>query len=91
MIGRRPVGGRMGRVDSAIAGVKERDKWRKRLEALEQALGELRDRRRRLELRMHRVHQELVKLERTAREFVEIQGRVPVTGVNFDARGPVLR
>jgi len=81
----------MGRVDSAIAGVQERDKWRKRLEALERALEELRERRRRLELRRRRVHKELVKLERTSHEFVEVHGRVPVREVRFDPRGQVLR
>ncbi|HYA10188.1 MAG TPA: hypothetical protein VEH10_00725 [Thermoplasmata archaeon] len=81
----------MGRVDSAIAGVQERDKWRKRLEALERALSELQDRRRRLELRMHRVHKELSQLERTSREFVEVHGRVPVRQVSYGPPGPVLR
>jgi len=81
----------MGRVDSAIAGVQERDKWRKRLEALEQALAELQDRRHRLELRLHRIHKELVQLQRTSREFVEMHGRVAVTEVSLGPRGPVLR
>ncbi|HYB63516.1 MAG TPA: hypothetical protein VEE86_03730 [Thermoplasmata archaeon] len=81
----------MGRVDSAIAGVQERDKWRHRLEALERALGELSDRRRKLELRMHRVHKELVKLEQTSREFAEVRGRLPGAEVNVGPHGPVLR
>ncbi|HTT16657.1 MAG TPA: hypothetical protein VMH49_04795 [Thermoplasmata archaeon] len=81
----------MGRVDSAFAGVQERDKWRRRLEALERALEELTERRRRLELRLRRVHAELGKLERTAREFVEIHGRFPTGEVTVAARGPFLR
>jgi predicted nucleic acid-binding Zn-ribbon protein len=81
----------MGRVDSAIAGVQERDKWRKRLEALEKALDELHERRRRLELRLRRVHQELSKLRLTAREFVEVHGRYSAPGVSVGPSGPILR
>ena len=81
----------MARVDSAIAGVQERDKWRRRLEALEQALDELHEQRRRLEARMRRVHQELVKLQLTAREFAEVHGRTPIPEVSYGPRGPVLR
>ncbi len=84
----------MGRVESAIAGVQERDKWQKRLEALEGSLDDLHERRRRLEARLRRVHQELTKLELTAREFVEMHGRsMAATGVKatFGTSGPVLR
>lgn len=81
----------MGRVDSAIAGVQERDKWRRRLEALEKALDELLERRHRLEQRLRRVHNELAKLRVTAREFVEGQGRLPAPEVGFGPRGPILR
>jgi chromosome segregation ATPase len=81
----------MGRVDSAIAGVQERDKWRKRLEALETALEELLERRRRLETRLRRIHLEIVHLEKTAREFVEVHGHVPTPGVSLGPTGPILR
>ena len=81
----------MGRVDSAIAGVQERDKWRHRLDALERALDELTERRRRLETRLRRVHVELGKLERTAREYVEVHGRFPTGEVGVATRGPLLR
>ncbi len=81
----------MGRVDSAMAGVQERDKWRRRLEALEQALGELSERRRRLELRLARVHKELTRLQRTAQEFVEFHGRTAAPEVSLGPRGPILR
>jgi len=80
----------MGRVDSAIAGVEERDKWRKRLDALERALDELLERRRRLEVRLHHVRDELTKLKLTAREFVEIHGRTPAPEVTVGPRGPLL-
>jgi len=81
----------MGRVDSAIAGVQERDKWRSRLEALEKALDELLQRRRKIEARLQRVHQELARLQRTAREFVEFRGPRPTPEVRVGATGPVLR
>ncbi len=81
----------MGRVDSAIAGVQERDKWRRRLEALERTLAEVGERRRHAELRLRRVRTELAKLERTALEFAEVHGRFPSGEVTVAARGPVFR
>jgi len=83
----------MGRADSAIAGVQERDKWRQRLEALERSLEELLEKRRRLEQRLARVHQELVKLQRTSKEFVEMRpaGGFSVREVTVGPHGPVYR
>jgi septal ring factor EnvC (AmiA/AmiB activator) len=81
----------MGRVDSAIAGVQERDKWRSRVEALEKALDDLLQRRRKIEARLRRVHQELGRLQRTAREFVEFRGTRPSPEVRAGATRPVLR
>lgn len=83
--------GEMGRVDSAIAGVQERDKWLRRLDALERALGEVLERRRHLENRLRRVRKELQKLELTDREFVAIHGRVPTFEVSGAPHGPFLR
>ncbi len=81
----------MGRLDSAIAGVQERDKWRKRLEALEAALEELAERRRRVETRLRRLHKELARLEKTAHAFVEVHARAPTPGVTLGPTGPILR
>lgn len=78
----------MASVDSALAGVQERDKWRRRLEVLEASLGEVLERRRRLELKLRKVRRELQRLERTAREYVGMGppgSRSEVTGV---PRGP---
>ena len=86
-----PVSGQMGRVDSAIAGVQERDKWRRRLEALERSLDELLERRRKIEARLRRVHREIVRLQLTAREFVEFHGPRPLPEVNVGTTGPILR
>jgi hypothetical protein len=81
----------MGRVDSAIAGVQERDKWRSRVEALEKALDELLARRRKVEARLRRVQLELARLRRTAREFVEFRGPGSSPEVRVGATRPVLR
>jgi predicted nucleic acid-binding Zn-ribbon protein len=81
----------MGRVDSAIAGVQERDKWRGRLEALEKALEEILERRRRLELRLRRVREELSRLQRTANEFVGVRSRFPAREEGFGSIRPILR
>ena len=81
----------MASVDSALAGVQERDKCRRRLEVLERSLGELVERRRRLELRLRRVRRELVKLEQTSREYVDVPGRTHFPEVARVPRGPILR
>jgi len=52
-------------VDSILLSVQERDKWRKRAETLEHALRDVRDQRRRLEVRMRRVKKELSRLALT--------------------------
>ncbi len=81
----------MGRVDSAIAGVQERDKWRRRLEALERSLEEVLEHRRRLEVRLRRIRDEATRLEKAAKEFVEFHGRYQSGEVTVAARGQVLR
>ncbi len=53
-------------VDSVLLSVQERDKWRRRMELLERSLGEIRDRRRRLELRLRHIKKELTRLRLTA-------------------------
>ncbi|HTT73091.1 MAG TPA: hypothetical protein VMG99_02925 [Thermoplasmata archaeon] len=52
-------------VDSVLLSVQERDKWRRRMEALGRSLEEIRERRRRLEVRLRRVKAELVRLRNT--------------------------
>lgn len=82
---------RMARVDSALAGVQERDKWRHRLEVLETSLGELLERRRKLELRLRKVRRELQRLEQTSREFVELRTGARFPEVAHVSHGPVFR
>lgn len=81
----------MARVDSAMAGVQERDKWRRRLDALERELAKLLERRQRVEARLRRVHDELGRLEVTDREYTEVHGRFPTGEVRIAARGSILR
>ncbi|HYA58617.1 MAG TPA: hypothetical protein VEH57_09210 [Thermoplasmata archaeon] len=52
-------------VDSVLLSVQERDKWRRRLELLERSLTDVRERRRRLELRLRRIKRELMRLTNT--------------------------
>jgi predicted nucleic acid-binding Zn-ribbon protein len=49
-------------VDSALLSVQERDNWRRRMEVLERSLADVRERRRRLEVRLRRLRRELVRL-----------------------------
>lgn len=49
-------------VDSALLSVQERDNWRRRMEVLERALSDVRERRRRIEVRLRRIRRELVRL-----------------------------
>ncbi len=78
-------------VESALAGVQERDKWLHRLEILEASLKEVLEKRRKLELKLRRVSEELQKLERTSREFVEVHERTAIPGVAGVPRGPIFR
>ena len=52
-------------VDSILLSVQERDKWRRRMEALGRSLEEIRGRRRRLELRLRRIKQDIARLRDT--------------------------
>ncbi|MGI0129273.1 MAG: hypothetical protein ACREDE_08605 [Thermoplasmata archaeon] len=56
-------------VDSALLSVQERDNWRRRMEVLERSISEVRERRHRLEVRLHRIRKELARL-RVAAEAV---------------------
>ena len=59
-------------VDSVLLSVQERDKWRHRMELLERSLREVRERRRRLELRLRRIHKELARLRVTAESLLDL-------------------
>ncbi len=61
-------------VDSVLLSLQERDKWRRRMEVLERSLGEIRDRRHRLEVRLRRIKKELARV-RVTFEAVHDMGR----------------
>lgn len=48
-------------VDTVLANVQERDKWRRRLEVLQSALADVRDRQVRVAARLRRLKHELAK------------------------------
>ncbi len=56
-------------VGNVLETVQERDKWRRRMEVLGRSLEEIREQRRRLEVRLRRIKHELSRL-RSAREAV---------------------
>ncbi len=59
-------------VESALASVRERDNWRRRMEALERSLDEVREQRRKLELRLRRVRKELVRLRQATEAVLDL-------------------
>jgi len=73
-------------VDSVLLSVQERDKWRRRLELLERSLTDVRERRRRLELRLRRIKKELVRLTHTQAEFVPPPRSPPTLELNSAPR-----
>ncbi len=78
-------------VDSVLMSVQERDKWRHRMELLERSLREVREKRHRIEVRLHRVKKELARL-RVAADAVRDLARTPMSGeVTHAARNSSLR
>ena len=78
-------------VDSVLMSVQERDMWRHRMELLERSLREVREKRHRLEARLHRIKKELARL-RVAADAVRDLARTPMSGeVTHAARSSSLR
>lgn len=59
-------------VDSALLSVQERDNWRRRMEVLERSLAEIRQHRRKLELRLRRVRKDLAQLRIAAEAVLDL-------------------
>jgi septal ring factor EnvC (AmiA/AmiB activator) len=59
-------------VDSALASVQERDNWRRRMEVLERTLAEVREQRKKLEVRLRRVRKELARVRLATEAALEI-------------------
>ena len=79
-------------VDSVLMSVQERDKWRHRMELLERSLREVREKRRRLEARLHRVKKELSRLRITVDAVRDLTRTPALTGeVTHAARSGPFR
>ena len=61
--------------ESVLLNVQEREKWRRRMDLLDRTLAELRSQRRRVELRLRRIRQEISRLQIAADAVVEFRGR----------------
>ncbi len=59
-------------VESALLSVQERDNWRRRMEVLERSLEDVREQRRKLELRLRRVRKDLVRLRQAAEAVLDL-------------------
>ena len=73
-------------LDSVLLSVQERDKWRRRLELLERSLSDVRERRRRLELRLRRIKKDLVRLTNTTAAHVPPPRIAPTLELNSAPR-----
>lgn len=76
--------------DSVLQGVQERDKWSHRVELLERSLGEIRDRKRRIEHRLKRLERELLRLRQLGDTVLEIAHPASSYEVRSAPRGPLL-
>ena len=81
-------------VDTVLANVQERDKWRRRLEVLQAALADVRDRQVRVAARLRRLKHELARVQELAEEVSGAAGHLSPpsqrihaqTRANFPAR-----
>jgi septal ring factor EnvC (AmiA/AmiB activator) len=78
-------------VDSILASVQERDKWRNRVEVLEGSLRDVRDRRRRLEARLRRVKKELSRLRVTVDAMLDLSRTPARTDMTHAPGAPPIR
>ncbi len=63
-------------VDTVLANVQERDKWQRRLEVLQAALADVRDREVRAAARLRRLKQELAQVQELSEEVSGRTGRI---------------
>jgi len=78
-------------VDSVLLSVQERDKWRRRMEVLERSLGDVRERRRRLERSLRRLKKELARVRITADAVLDFARARVRNEVIHAPRSPPLR
>ncbi|MGP8078605.1 MAG: hypothetical protein ACLQD8_05550 [Thermoplasmata archaeon] len=75
--------------DSVLQGMQERDKWSRRVELLERSLGEVRDRRRRVQTRLKKLERDLALLHKIGDSVVDIANPSTIE-VRSAPRGPLL-
>jgi hypothetical protein len=75
-------------VDTVLANVQERDKWRRRLEVLQAALADVRDRQVRVAARLRRLKHELAQVQELSEAVSSANRRVtpPSQGIHAQAR-----
>jgi uncharacterized coiled-coil DUF342 family protein len=76
--------------DSVLQGVQERDKWRRRADLLERSLVEVRDRRRRVEVRLKKLERDLSNLRLLSDSILDIAHPPTTLEVRSAPRGPLL-
>ena len=76
--------------DTVLQGVQERDKWRRRAEFLERSLREVRERRRRVEVRLKRLERDLVHLQMLGDSILTIAHAPTTVEVRSAPRGPLF-
>lgn len=71
-----------------LASVQERDKWRRRLEVLQAALAEVRDRQVRVAARLRRLKRDLATVQELAEAVSGAAGRIHIgsQGINAQTR-----
>jgi chromosome segregation ATPase len=75
-------------VDTVLANVQERDKWRRRLEVLQEALAEVRDRQVRVAARLRRLKHDLARVQELSEAMSTTGRRVnpPSQGIHAPTR-----
>ncbi len=73
-------------VETVLASVRERDKWRRRLELLQESRREIRERLRRVSGRMRRLKQELGRLHELSDALIGTATRVFPPSERINAR-----
>jgi septal ring factor EnvC (AmiA/AmiB activator) len=76
---------------TVLQGIQELDKWRRRVEVLERSLGDIRERRRRLQTRLRKLERDVARLRALGDSMVDLAARPSqMIEVHNAPRGPLL-
>jgi len=76
---------------TVLQGIQELQKWRRRVEVLERSLGDVQERRRRLQSRLRKLERDVARLRALGDTMVDLAARpTPVIEVRNAPRGPLL-